>query len=158
PDLGVNDMQSMVQNTCILGMVGPFSSQVARAEMPIAAQAGLVMISPASTNPGLTLREYASIDGIDFDQLHPAGKQVNFFRISLNDVVQGIVDADLAYADFPTGLTARSAYVVSDRTTYGRLTGEVFVQEFQGKGGTIVGSDDIAFGDVDIADEAARIA
>jgi hypothetical protein len=41
--------------------------------MPIAANAGLVMISPSNTNPGLTLRPFASVFGWDFDQLHSAG-------------------------------------------------------------------------------------
>jgi branched-chain amino acid transport system substrate-binding protein len=91
-------------------MVGPFNSDVAPAEMPIAANAGLVMISPANTNPALTLRPYASAFGLDFDKLHPAGKPINYFRITGNDLAQGVVDANFTFVD----LGARGVYVVND--------------------------------------------
>lgn len=87
PQRGASNMTDMVQTPCIVGMVGPLNSSDAQAEMPIAANAGLVMISPATTNPGLTMREYAQLDGYNFDTLHPAGKKTNFFSISPNDVI-----------------------------------------------------------------------
>lgn len=71
-----------MQNHCIVGVVGPFTSAVAAAEMPIAANAGLVMISPDTTYAGLTLRHYSEMDGWTFDQLHPPGKPLTFLELS----------------------------------------------------------------------------
>jgi branched-chain amino acid transport system substrate-binding protein len=148
PRRGASNVTDMVQTPCILGMVGPLSSGDALAEMPIAANAGLVMISPANTNPGLTLRVYAQLDGQDFDALHPAGKQTNYFRISPNDVIQGIVDADFAFDD----LQARGVYVIDDHSLYGEGMAGGFTQGFLLRGGTIVGTESVPFGG------AARIA
>jgi branched-chain amino acid transport system substrate-binding protein len=74
PTQGATNVTAMVRNPCIVGVVGPYNSSVANAELPIIGNAGLVMISPANTNPGLTLRGYAEIQGLDFDQMHPMGK------------------------------------------------------------------------------------
>src|SRR5262249_53128968 len=108
PQRGASNVTDMVQTPCILGVIGPLNSGDALAEMPIAANAGLVMMSPATTNPGLTLRLYAQLEGGDFEKLHPAGKKTNYFNISPNDVIQGIVDADFAFDD----LQARGVYVI----------------------------------------------
>ncbi|HEV8192712.1 MAG TPA: branched-chain amino acid ABC transporter substrate-binding protein, partial [Ktedonobacterales bacterium] len=85
----------MVKDACIVGMVGPLDSDVAQAEMPIAANAGLVMISPSNTNPGLTLRPYTRESlSVPFDTPHPAGKKTNYFRNIANDAFQMPADAD----------------------------------------------------------------
>jgi branched-chain amino acid transport system substrate-binding protein len=151
---GAKNVADMVRNRCIVGMVGPYNSNVARAELPITASAGLVMISPSNTNPALTLRGYAEIEGVDFDQLHPAGKPINYFRITPNDVTQGVVDADLAFDH----LEARSVYVVSDRSPYGEELAAGFTERFQVKGGRIVGIDSTLPGNPSVsANVAARI-
>ena len=67
----------------------PRQALQAAAEMPLTANAGLVMISPTNTGPDLTLREYAADAGVDFDRLHPAGKKINYFRTIASDVFQG---------------------------------------------------------------------
>jgi branched-chain amino acid transport system substrate-binding protein len=139
PPTGAHNVQRMVRNSCIVGMVGPYNSSVAMAEMPIAATAGLAMISPSNTDPALTLRPYAEIEDLDFDRLHPSGKPINYFRIAPNDVFQGNRDADFSFY----GLKARSAYVVHDRYPYGVELASGFTQRFLVKGGTIVGTESI---------------
>ena len=80
-----------------MGIVGPFNSGVAKAEIPIVnAAGGPVLISPTNTNPGLTLSQYATANGINFAKLHPAGKPDYYFRIPGNDVAQGKADAEVA--------------------------------------------------------------
>jgi branched-chain amino acid transport system substrate-binding protein len=154
PQRGASNMTDIVQTPCILGMIGPLNSGDALAEMPIAANAGIVMISPATTNPGLTLRLYAQLEGQDFDTLHPAGKKTNFFSISPNDVIQGIVDADFAFDD----LQARGVYVIDDHSLYGEGMAGGFTQGFLLRGGTIVGTESVPFGGVArIAELANRI-
>src|SRR5438876_9757859 len=54
PQKGAQNVQQMVSNPKVIGMVGPYNSNVARAEIPIANQAALAMISPSNTHVGLT--------------------------------------------------------------------------------------------------------
>jgi branched-chain amino acid transport system substrate-binding protein len=155
PQIGVHNVQQMVRNHCIVGMVGPFNTDVAAAEMPIAANAGLVMISPSTSRSGLTLRPYAELEGWDFDQLHPPGKPVSFFRIAPTDVAQGLVAADFIFED----LGARNVFVVTDREQFGEDLVGSFTQSFEVKGGKIVGIESISNDNLsDIPDVAARIA
>jgi len=105
--------------------------------MPITNSAGLTMISPTNTNPGLTLEQYAAANGIVFSQLHPAGLPDAYFRTCGNDVVQGAVDAAVALA---APVSAKTAFVVDDNTTYGVGLGNYFTQTFTSKGGKTVGS------------------
>jgi branched-chain amino acid transport system substrate-binding protein len=147
-------VQQVVRNPCIVGLIGPYLSTFAAAEMPIAANAGLVMISPATTNPGLTLRPYASVSGWDFDKLHPEGKKTNFFRIPPNDVSLGIEDADFAFDD----LGVRGVYIVDDYLSYGKGVAGGFTEGFLGHGGAIVGTATIPFaGFAHIAELASSI-
>ncbi len=139
PNQGAQNVSQMLGNKCIVAMVGPFNSGVAAAEMPVAAKGKLPMISPANTNPGLTLKDYASANGFNFETLHPTGYPENYFRIPANDVTQGKVDADIAYTD----LGARKVYVVDDTTPYGKGLADNFVKFFQQSGGTILGRDEI---------------
>ncbi len=154
PQTAAHNVQQIAQNPCMLGVIGPYFSAVAAAVMPIAAAAGLVMISPSNTVSGLTVRSYAAMDGYNFDQLHPAGQPINYFRISATDFTQGVVDANFAFSTLGT----RSAYVVHDRSPYGGELAGGFTQGFEVKGGSIVGTYDIPNGNPSIiADAAARI-
>jgi branched-chain amino acid transport system substrate-binding protein len=154
PQIGARNVQHMVRNACIVGLVGPGNSLAAVAEMPIAGQAGLVMISPSTTRSGLTLRPYAKLEGWDFDQLHPLDKPLSFFRLVPNDVAQGLVAADFTFDE----LGARSVYVVHDRERFGEDVVGGFAQGFQVKGGRITGIESIPSANpAAIADVAARI-
>jgi branched-chain amino acid transport system substrate-binding protein len=156
---GAQDVASLAQNACVMGVIGPAFSTDAEAEMPITANAGLVMISPATTNPGLTMRIYASLWGVDFDHLHPVGKKTSYFRTVPNDSFQGVELAAFASRQPPHGLGARSAFVVDDHTPDGESMAGTFIQEFFALGGAIVGTDGLPFGGAArIAELAARIA
>jgi branched-chain amino acid transport system substrate-binding protein len=152
--IGAHNVSHMVQNPCIVGVVGPGNSAVAVAEMPIAANANLTMVSPSTTRSGLTLRPYAKLEGWDFDELHPTGKPPTFFRIAPSDVAQGLVAAEVAFDD----LGARKVYVVNDRERFGEDLLSGFTQAFQSKGGRILGIESIpSVNRVSIAEAAARI-
>jgi len=140
---GAQNVQQMLGIKCILAFVGPFNSGVAGAEIPVAAGGGLAMISPANTNPGLTLQQYSTQYGFNYASLHPAGKPNVYFRIPANDVTQGTVDADLAYNAAPNGLGAHKAYLVDDKEPYGVGLPDFFKAEFTKDGGTVLGRDEI---------------
>src|SRR5689334_17448178 len=86
PQKGAQNFTDMVGNSKILGVVGPFNSNVARATIPVANRASLVMISPSNTNECLT----QTFDYCDPKPaaLRPTGKN-NYFRIAAPDTVQG---------------------------------------------------------------------
>lgn len=138
--IGASNATADASNASIIAMVGTFNSGVAKVVIPIATRAHLVMISPANTNPGLTLQQYAQANGIDFATLHPAGFPEAYFRLPGNDVVQGKVDAQVAAA---APINAKSAYVVDDDTTYGIGLSNYFTSTFQGNGGNILGRSSI---------------
>jgi branched-chain amino acid transport system substrate-binding protein len=153
--IGARNVQHMVRTPCIVGMIGPENSGVAAAEMPIAANAGLVMISPGNTLSGLTVRPYAALEGWDFDQLHPKGKPLTYFRIAPNDVAQGLAAADFVFDD----LGARTVYVIDDREQFGEDVVGSFTQTFEVRGGKIAGIESITSANpADVAAVATRIA
>ena len=135
--IGANDAQSLVGNANVMAIVGPFNSGVARVTMPITNAAGLTMISPTNTNPGLTLEQYAAANGISWTQLHPAGSPDAYFRTCGNDVIQGKVDAQVASS---APISAKTAFVVDDATTYGVGLANYFTTSFKADGGSTVGS------------------
>jgi branched-chain amino acid transport system substrate-binding protein len=151
PSTGTENVQRVVHNPCILGMVGPLHSNVAPFEMPIAANAGLVMLSPA-TNPALTLRPYAEAQGLNFDAVHPLGKPITYFRLIPNDATQVVADADLIF-----DLGAKSAYVVNNPSPYGEMLAGGFTPAFEGKGGRVVGINSIGLDSAVIPDVATTI-
>jgi branched-chain amino acid transport system substrate-binding protein len=149
PDIGAHNVQMMARDPCVVGIVGPGNSGAALAEMPIAAQAGLVLVSPSNTRSGLTLRPYAGLAGWDFDQLHPPDKPLSYFRVSPNDFAQALVAAKFAFGE----LGARTVYVVHDREWGGDDLMGGFAQGFQTRGGHILGIESIQ--DEPSADPAA---
>lgn len=137
---GAQNVQQMLTTPCIMSFVGPFNSGVAGAEIPVAQGGGLAMISPANTNPGLTIQQYAAQYGFNWTNMHPAGKPNTYFRIPANDVTQGKVDADYTVDT----LNAKNVYVVDDTEAYGKGLADFFEIEFKAKGGNELGRDEIS--------------
>src|SRR5258708_14961048 len=136
PDTGIAtaNVTALGANSSVVAVVGPFNSGIAKVTIPISNNAGLVFISPANTNPGLTLSQHADTNSINFSLLHPAGKPDAYFRIPGTDVVQGKVDAQIA-ANAP--ISAKSAYVVDDNSVYGKGLADFFTQNFTSGVGTV---------------------
>jgi branched-chain amino acid transport system substrate-binding protein len=137
PAQGAQNMTELAANQAVVGVVGPFNSGVAVAEMPISSAAGLVQISPSNTDPGLTIA--GSDPAIATASLHknPDGKNT-YFRVISNDTVQAKVMA--TYAVQTLGL--KSFYDISDNETYGKDLSNYFDQDVKQLGGTIVKRDD----------------
>ena len=135
PTKGAQNVNQMISNTKILGMVGPFNSGVAAAEIPVANQAQLAMISPSNTNECLTIafdycQKYA---GYTPSSLRPTGKN-NYFRVAANDTHQGPAMADFAYDTLGIKIVA----VWDDQEPFGLGVANNFATEFQKKGGQVV--------------------
>src|SRR5262249_1774272 len=135
--VGANNIRDAVGKASIVGCIGPLNSSVAKAEMPIANQAPLAMISPANTNDTLTKPEFG-----DTGKYRPTGK-VPYFRVCTTDDIQGPAMADYYFDQLKgaNGQAVRSVYVLNDLTTYGAGIAKNFAAEFAKKGGTVIAND-----------------
>src|SRR5260221_13070767 len=60
PTVGAANVTALASDSLVAGIVGPFNSNVPKAEMPISNQAPVAQISPPNTNPCLTKDTAAS--------------------------------------------------------------------------------------------------
>src|SRR5947207_8680838 len=84
PAKGANNITSLIGDALVAGVVGPFNSNVALTEMPIANNAPIALISPSNTNPCLTKRgESVGCTGANdqVPKLRPTGR-VTYFRLA----------------------------------------------------------------------------
>src|SRR5437764_1422605 len=132
PQKGAQNVTDMCNNSKVLGMVGPFNSNVARATIPVANKCNLVMISPSNTNECLT----QTFDYCDPKPaaLRDASQPQNYFRVAAPDTVQGPAMADFAYDT----LKITKIAVWSDNETFGKGVADNFAKEFAKKGGAVV--------------------
>ena len=136
PTVGAQNVQALVADAEVAGMVGPFNSSVAKAEMPITNQGTLAQISPANTNPCLTKDTAESgCNGKNdlIPTLRPTGK-VNYFRVATTDDHQGP-----AGADYQAKQGHKKVYVIDDAETYGIGIANAFIGEWQKLGLTVLG-------------------
>jgi branched-chain amino acid transport system substrate-binding protein len=131
PQQGATNMQTLVADTAVIGVVGPFNSGVAKAEIPISNQAGLLMCSPANTNNGVTQPP----EGDKYRQANPT--KISYIRTATPDSIQGPSMADYMYND----LGVKSVYILDDTETFGVGVGDTFQEEFKKLGGTVVKRD-----------------
>lgn len=137
PGQGVQNITALVGDALVAGIVGPFNSNVAQAEMPVSNRAPIAQISPANTNQCLT-QSSADVGCAGKNNLvptlRPTGK-VTYFRIATTDDHQGPANADYLYK---TG-KYKKAYVVDDAETYGIGIANTFSAEWTKLGGTVLG-------------------
>jgi branched-chain amino acid transport system substrate-binding protein len=133
PEQGAKNAQAFVADPAVLGVLGPFNSNVARAMMPILNNAGLVNISPSNTGPALTKPEYGEVPN-----LRPTGK-VTYFRVCATDDFQGPAAADFMYDE----LKLRNIYILDDTETYGKGIADQVNKRFVEKGGTVVAQEGV---------------
>lgn len=149
--LGATNVAAFIADPQVLAMIGPFDSSVARAEIPVANQADMAMVSPATSSPCLTRDDYlpAALDpsrnavtckvvGLPAaSDLRPTGVN-NYFRLAPTDDLQGPAGAEYAYRT----LHVLRAATVSDHEAYGQALTAGFATRFRALGGSIVGAFD----------------
>ena len=133
PGQGVANVRTFVSDANVLAMIGPYNSNVAKAEIPVTNEAGLAQIGPSVVADGLTI-------GSDAALLRRANPTANtFFRVCTIDSRQGS-----AAAAFAKQFGWTTAYAVDDNETYGLDLTSVFTADFQKLGGKILGADHLA--------------
>jgi len=136
PAVGKANVTALIGDALVAGIVGPFNSGVAQAEMPIANQAPIALISPSNTNPCLTKTGDAVGCGGSNNKiaiLRPTGK-VTYFRIVATDDIQGSVGADLFFKQ----MHLKKVWVVDDAEAYGLGIAAAFIHEWTTVGGTVL--------------------
>jgi branched-chain amino acid transport system substrate-binding protein len=131
PQQGAQNITELAGDQSVLGVVGPFNSNVALAELPIANKANLVQISPSNTNPGLTI--VGSNPDINTASLKPTGT-TTYYRVCTTDIGQGKADAQEAAQT----LGLKKVYVFDDQETYGKGLADQFTKFYTAAGGTVV--------------------
>ncbi len=140
PTVAVTAVESILSDPEVYGAMGPAGSQVVAAVMGQFQDAGMVHVSPVSTDPSLT------------DPDNP-DKTDTFFRVVPTDAIQGPSDADYLYNEL--GVT--QLFIVDDQTTYGVGLAEQTATAFEDLGGTVVGQEFVSQDDTDFSALVTRI-
>jgi len=129
PQQGAKNVQTLANDAAVMGVVGPFNSSVAMAEIPIGNAAGLLQCSPANTAIALTKPQFGAAD---LRKTNP--DKIAYVRVATTDDIQGAAGADIAY----TIVKAKKAFVIDDTETYGKALADQFVATFTKLGGTVI--------------------
>ncbi|MDA3935584.1 MAG: branched-chain amino acid ABC transporter substrate-binding protein [Actinomycetota bacterium] len=128
PKTGVNAANQMISDSEVVGVVAHLNSGVSIPTSAVYNEAGIVQVSPASTNPQLTEQGFK-----------------NVFRVCTIDTVQGSYAGTFAYNE----LGAMTAVVLDDSTPYGEGLAAEFAKQFEAEGGEILLSEKIQLKDQD---------
>lgn len=117
--LGQTAVARIITQPGHVGVIGPICSEVATAAIPVVNGVGMVMISPAATDVGLTA-------------VNPSPP--SFFRTIPTEEVQARVAAEFAIDQ----LNAQRAAIISDGSPYATTLQTQFATTFQALGGEVV--------------------
>ena len=134
----------------LVAYIGTFNSGAAKIVIPVLCGAGIAMVSPANTYPGLTKPGKGEAD--EPGKYYPSCKH-NYFRVVPADDLQGKVGADWAKE-----LGATTVYVVDDSQIYGKGVADVFEDSAVAAGLTVAAHDQISGKETDYKALAAKIA
>jgi branched-chain amino acid transport system substrate-binding protein len=130
PVRGVGNVERMVAERKVLGMVGSYTSGVTFQEIPVASASDLVMVSPSATTSCLT-RAAPNCEAPPFC----AGRAgCNFFRIPPPDPIQGRAMARYVAANF----NVKRVAAVNEGDIDGNRYVTEFAQELARTGGEMI--------------------
>jgi len=124
-----------ITNENVIGYIGTYNSGAAKISMPMLNKAGLVMISPGNTYPGLT--KPGTGEKNEPRIYRPSGK-INYFRVVPTDDLQGTVAAD-----WSKSMGCKTLYILDDRELYGKGIADVFEKRAKEIGITVLGREGI---------------
>jgi len=135
PALEAANAQHAVKDTDVMAYIGTYNSGAAKISMPILNQAGIVMVSPANTYPGLT--KPGTGEANEPAVYRPSGK-INYFRVVPADDIQGDVAATFAKEN-----GFKKVFILDDRELYGKGVAGVFEHVAKKLGMTVAGHEGI---------------
>ena len=135
PAVEASNADKAIQDKSIIAYIGPYNSGAAKISMPKLNQAGLLIISPSATWPGLTK---PGIGEPNEPQVYRPTEKVNFFRVVPADDLQG----DVA-AKWSKDLGVSKIFIVNDGELYGKGIAGVYKKSAEKLGLTILGNERI---------------
>lgn len=143
PKEAVSVANRIVADSSFIGVIGHFNSGCSIPASRIYAQAGLPMITPASSNPELTNQ-----------QLSPQWTyKKSVFRMNTTDNVQGAVGADF----LTKTLGLKKIGIIHDKTSYGQGVAEEFKKRVEENGATVTSFEGLQIGDRDFRSLLTRV-
>ena len=136
PEEAQTVVTKLITSDQVVAVLGEVASSRTLAAAPVAQQYGVPMITPSSTNPAVT----------------QVGDYI--FRVCFIDPFQGLVMA--TFASSSLGLT-RVAILRDIRNDYSVGLADVFIENFQAMGGTIVIDQSYSEGDTDFSAQLTAI-
>jgi branched-chain amino acid transport system substrate-binding protein len=124
-----------VRDPDVMIYIGTYNSGAAKISMPILNKAGLLMLSPANTWPGLT--KPAIGDPGEPEIYRPTGR-VTYARLVPTDDLQGPLGAQWAQE-----MGVKRVYVLDDNEVYGKGIANLFIEECQNLGLEVLGHESI---------------
>jgi branched-chain amino acid transport system substrate-binding protein len=112
-----NNAQKAIADNLALVYFGTYNSGAAKISMPLTNEAGMAMITPANSYPGLTKPGYAPGE----PGIYRPTRKVNYFRTFGADDFQGASGAAWAKC-----LGFKKVYILDDRQLYGKGIADVF--------------------------------
>jgi branched-chain amino acid transport system substrate-binding protein len=135
PDAETSNALRAVGDPNVMAYIGTYNSGAAKVSMPILNKAGLLMVSPAATWPGLTKPGVGEPGEPEMYQ--PSG-ELNFIRVVPADDLQGPLAADWAKE-----MGLNKVFVLDDKEVYGRGLATMFLGRAKTIGLDIVGQNSI---------------
>ncbi len=128
----------------VVGVVGTLNSSTSQTVQPILAGKDIVQISPANTNPSLTLGPNPAT---------PTRPFPTYFRVATTDLIQGPFAAD--YLVKTAG--KKSIAVIDDGKTYGAELARQFAAQAQKDGAAVVAQERVGEKDTDFSGVISKI-
>jgi branched-chain amino acid transport system substrate-binding protein len=135
PDAETANANRAVADPDVMAYIGTYNSGAAKVSMPILNKAGVLMISPANTWPGLTKPGIGEPG--EPDKYYPTGKR-HYVRVVPADDLQGPLAADWAKE-----MGLNKVFIIDDKEVYGKGLATMFKQRAQEIGLEIVGENSI---------------
>src|SRR6187549_1133755 len=135
PEKEAANADQAIKDPDVMIYIGTYNSGAAKVAMPKLNQAGLLMISPANTWPGLT--KPGKGDPGEPEKYRPSGK-INYVRCVPADDIQGVVSADWAKK-----LGLNKVFILDDREVYGKGIADLFQARAEEIGLKVLGHEGI---------------
>jgi branched-chain amino acid transport system substrate-binding protein len=139
PATGSVAITSLIDDSTVVGVVGPYNSGVAAAILPAMSDAGLALVSPSNTLASLTLGD---------DSSAPSRPHANYFRMVASDALQAPFLAQQIYADS----TIEAVAVVSETKPVSNDLADGFASDYEQLGGTVTSRQVVEDGADDFSD------
>lgn len=124
-----------IRDTDVMAYIGTYNSGAAKIAMPKLNQAGIAMVSPANTWPGLTKPGIGEPN--EPMVYRPSGK-ITYFRVVPADDIQGVVAAEWSQE-----LGAKKVFILHDKELYGKGIASIYQKTAKALGLQVTGFEGI---------------